>query len=92
MATPSTANPARTVRDAVSICRKKLVPPSSTTDTATWNTTSAFLSVSQRESDARVSAPRSVGATSTRVALSAGASPKATPVTREIAAAKPRTR
>ena len=34
--------------DALSICRKMLVPPSSTTDTATWNTTSAFLSVSHR--------------------------------------------
>ena len=33
------------------------MPPSSATDTATWKTTSAFLSVSQRESDDRVSPP-----------------------------------
>ena len=70
-----------------------LVPPSSTTDTATWNTTSAFLSVSQRWSDDRVSpSPRSVGTNSIRVALSAGARPNATPVTSEIATAKIRTR
>ena len=35
-------------RDACSICRKTLVPPSSSTDTATWNTTSAFFSVQRR--------------------------------------------
>jgi hypothetical protein len=70
-----------------------LVPPSRTTDTATWKTTSAFLSVSQRWSGDRVApSPFSVGTNSIRVALIAGARPNATPVRSEIATAKIKTR